>query len=108
MSEGSDDEDDPNTIVVHQLPWRSQGMPLHEFSVVYLSFSFVADLSKFLNKLDERYEAKVKKQGMLMAKKARKIGSFASSVPPPEAAGWTIDKEWKKSETKQVSAGSRC
>ena len=50
---------------------------------------------------------------MLMAKKARKIGSFASSVPPPEAAGWTIDKEWKKSETQSmfavnIYAGSRC
>ena len=56
-----------------------------------------ADLNTFLSKLDERYEAKVKKQGMLMAKKVRKIGSMSSSTPPPEAAGWTIDKEWKKS-----------
>lgn len=73
-------------------------------TVMYLSyFSFVTDLNKFLNKLDERYEAKVKKQGMLMAKKARKIGSFASSVPPLETPGWTIDKEWKKSETQKIS-----
>ena len=27
--------------------------PLHEFSVVYLYFSFVADLSKFRNNLDD-------------------------------------------------------
>ncbi len=26
MSEESDDPKDPNTLIVHKLPWRSQGM----------------------------------------------------------------------------------
>ena len=40
---------------------RYESFPLHEFSVVYLSFFL---LQTSVNKLDEGYEAKVKKQGM--------------------------------------------
>ena len=57
-----------------------------------------ADLNSFLSRLDQRYEAKVKKQGMLMAKKARRIGCPSASVPPADTAAWTIDKQWKNSK----------
>ena len=94
MSEESDDANDPNIIVVHRLTWRSTGTSLS--LECHCDYTIFTDLNTFLNKLDERYDAKVKKQGMLMAKKVRRIGCLSSSVPPPEAAAWTIDKDWKQ------------
>ena len=45
--------------------------------------------------LDKRYEEKVKKEGVLVARKCRKIGCPASSGPPPNAPDWTLDPNWK-------------
>ena len=44
-----------------------------------------------MEKLDTRYEEKVKKDGVLVA---RKTGSPAKSGPPPNAPSWTIDPKW--------------
>lgn len=49
-----------------------------------------AGLTDFLQKLDGRYEEKVKKGGTMMAKKERKIGSPLSCKPPEGAPEWTI------------------
>ena len=54
---------------------------------------FIADLTTILKKLDDRYEAKIKKQGMLMARKTFSVGSPLSSRPPPDSASWTIDND---------------
>ena len=53
-------------------------------------------LCDFLAKLDQRYEAKVKKDGTFMARKVRCIGTPSTSEPPPSAPEWTIDPEWKE------------
>ena len=47
-----------------------------------------------MEKLDTRYEDKVKKDGILVARKTRKTGSPAKSGPPPNAPSWTIDPKW--------------
>ena len=56
------------------------------------------ELNTFLKKLDDRYEAKVKKQGMLMVRKGRKVGCPSSTPPPPNAAAWTVQKNRENSE----------
>ena len=53
----------------------------------------IADLNTFLKKLDDRHEAKIKKQGMLMARKTRSVGSPSSSVPSPDTASRTIERK---------------
>lgn len=53
----------------------------------------LSGLDEFLKRLDSRYEEKVKKEGMLMAKQNRSQLSLAS-VPPPIAPNWTINPEW--------------
>lgn len=52
-------------------------------------------LKEFLARLDRRYDDKVKKDGVTMAKKPRKIGFDSQSLPPPDAPEWTIEKQWK-------------
>ena len=53
----------------------------------------IADLNTFLKKLDDRHKAKIKKQGMLMARKTRSVGSPSSSVPSPDTASRTIERK---------------
>ena len=48
-----------------------------------------------MDKLDARYEEKVKKEGILVARKTRKPGSPAKSHPPIGAPSWTVDAEWQ-------------
>ena len=70
---------------------------INSMYIITLSYTVtIAELNTFLIKLDERYEAKVKKQGMLRAKKIRRIGCLSSSTPPHDAAKWMVDKEWGK------------
>ena len=47
-----------------------------------------------MQKLDTRYEDKVKKMGFFVARKTRKTGSPAKSGPPPSAPSWTIGPKW--------------
>lgn len=61
-------------------------------------FSNYKGLVKFLEKLDARYEDKVKKDGILVARKTRKIGSPMKSGPPHNAPSWTIDPKWNGKE----------
>ena len=56
---------------------------------------FAIDLVKFLEKLDKRYEEKVKKEGLLVARKTRKLGSASNSSPPTNAPEWTVNPEWE-------------
>lgn len=58
-------------------------------------YQFATGLVKFLEKLDTRYEEKVKKEGVLVARKTRKTGCPARSGPPPNAPNWTVDPKWK-------------
>ena len=73
----------------------------------YLCY-LIAELNTFLEKLDNRYEAKIKKQGMLMARKTRSVGSPSSSVTPLDTASWTIDNDWEKSELHLYNKSSMC
>jgi hypothetical protein len=46
--------------------------------------------------LDKRYEEKIRKEGILVARKPRKYGSPSNTFPPPDAPRWTVDQEWAK------------
>ena len=90
MTEESDDPTDPNAIIIHPLPWRSES----EWVTIYLLdliSAIFAELNAFFSKLDRRYDAKVKKDGNTMAKKVRKTGSISDSPPPAGAPDWTLN-----------------
>ena len=44
----------------------------------------------FIGKLDERYEGKLKKDNVLMARKVRKIGEVSTRRQPSNAPKWTV------------------
>ena len=90
MTEESDDPTDPNAIVIHPLPWRSESKGL-VFCCNIVVICDVSGLNTFLLKLDRRYDARVKKDGNTMAKKVRKIGSTSDSPPPAGAPDWAIN-----------------
>ncbi len=52
----------------------------------------ISELNDFVALLDERYDSKVKKDGITMAKKIRKLGLPSISYPPSGAPDWTV---WK-------------
>ena len=56
-------------------------------------------LTEFLHRLDGRYDERVKKDGMIMAKKQRKVGAPASSTPPADAPEWTVDAQWRQQQS---------
>lgn len=95
MSEESDKSDDPGTIVVHHLPWRSSGIE-YILSLVIIVVVSSSDFNTFIHHLDERYDQKLKKQGMLMAKKVREVGTSSNQPPPPNAPRWSIRKTGRK------------
>lgn len=64
------------------------------FTIHNLLFSNYTGLVKFMEKLDTRYEDKIKKDGVLVARKTRRTGSPAKSGPPPNAPSWTVDPKW--------------
>ena len=69
---------------------------LHELIVL---FWCLAELVQFLGKLDERYEAKLKKDNVLMARKVRHLGEESCRCQPPNSPKWTV---------KQPAAGQCC
>ena len=101
MSEESDCSSDANAMIVHALPRRSQGKML-SYILLYNNFVLLiyTALNHFIQKLDERHENRIHKQGMLMARKNKISGSVSSTScsPPPDPPAWTIYAEWRKSE----------
>lgn len=99
MTEESDHPDDPYTLVVHPLQWRLQSKArlshFHRFELLCLIFTHSAGLCDFLAWLDQQYDDRVKKEGITMAKKNRKIGFNSTTLPPSDAPDWTLDQEWK-------------
>ena len=55
------------------------------------------ELADFLSLLDNRYDARVKKDGVTMAKKVRQLGLSSKSSPPSGAPDWTVDQNWRGS-----------
>ena len=49
-----------------------------------------AELMQFLERLDERHEAKLRKDNVLMARKVRQLGEVAHRPQPTNAPKWTI------------------
>ena len=104
MSDEFDDEDhDPQLVVVHQPIWRSKREPKVRFKMILFYFMLLfcqiyAGLTEFLHRLDVRYDEKVKKDGMIMAKKQRKVGAPASCKPPADAPEWAVDAEWRQQQ----------
>ena len=100
MTEESDDPSDPNVIVIHPLPWRSESeifiTSVGDWYLVVFNYCVLvlAGLNGFLSKLDRRYEHKVKKDGNTMAKKVRKIGTASDSPPPSGAPDWALNETW--------------
>lgn len=97
MTEECDDSDDPTVIVEHPVPWRSQREWYYIRSSLLFNRTLFSGLSDFLASLDERYSQKVHKEGGLMAKKCRKTGSPASSLPPCDAPSWAVDPKYGRS-----------
>ena len=52
---------------------------------------FNAELKEFLDVLDQRYETRLKRDGVQMAKKMRRIGEVSCRGPPQEAPQWTLN-----------------
>ena len=74
MSEESDDPDNPNMLIVHSIPWRSERFNSHKSVIsIFKLFFYSIGLNDFLGQLDKRYEQK-RKDGITMAKKFRKMG----------------------------------
>ena len=48
----------------------------------------------FLDKLDKRYNEKIKKDGGLVARKNRLCGSMSTIAPRQEVPEWAIDPDW--------------
>ena len=44
----------------------------------------------FIGKLDERYEGKLRKDNVMMARKVRKIGELSTRQQPTNAPKWTV------------------
>ena len=65
---------------------------IHKVSSLNYLYIPSADLNTFIRQLDERYDQKIKKQGMLMAKKVREVGT--------DGKRWSIDKEWEEGKLK--------
>ena len=96
MSLESDDPDDSNSLIVHKLPWCSNSMfSIPVFASLICVTPICLGLTRFIEKLDARYEEKVKKEGILVARKTRKPGSPAKSDPPAGAPDWTVHPEWQ-------------
>ena len=60
-----------------------------QIHVLTYMYSCILGLTDFLYSLDERYQAKVSKEGKVMARKARKLGSVSACDPPYDAPDWT-------------------
>ena len=91
MTEESDDPEDDNVIIEHRLQWRSESKCC---SMHYMCLStyiiFIAELEEFMQILDQRHEAKAKKDKGTMAKKVRRVGTPSCSQPPSDAPTWTV------------------
>ena len=96
MSEESDDPDNPNVLIIHKLPWRSRGNLSWPYNIIIVIIITCSELSQFLETLDERYEKKIKKEGVLVARKQRRVGSTSVTIPQCSAPKWTVDEEWAK------------
>ena len=60
-------------------------------------------LSKFLETLDDRAEATVKQtKKHVCERKKRIVCSPTKSTPPSDAPGWTVSKEWLKSNKQNL------
>lgn len=105
MSEESDDSEDPQSIIVHQLKWRSKRQYdhshnyKHQVALPIQSYHSTAGLTDFLRQLDERYEARVKKEGTAMVRKIRKIGSSSCGSPTADAPAWLLETSPRGSYT---------
>ena len=58
--------------------------------VLCCSALLLVELEQFLEKLDERYEAKLKKDNVLMARKVRRVGEESCRKQPSSAPKWTV------------------
>ena len=96
MSEESDDPDNPNVLIIHKLLWRSKGNLSWPYNIIIVIIITCSELNQFLETLDERYEKKIKKEGVLVARKQRRIGSTSVTIPQCSAPKWTVDEEWAK------------
>lgn len=54
--------------------------------------NFIIELNDFMQILDQRHEAKAKKDKGMMAKKTRKVGSPSCAPPPSDAPAWTVKR----------------
>ena len=93
MSEESDDADDTNTLVVHKFPWRSLGITV---LLLCLFLYCSLEMCQFLEKLDLRYQEKISKEGVLVARKNCKNGGISETLPCLDVPEWIIDPKWRK------------
>ena len=64
--------------------------------MIFYNYYLYLELCQFINKLDSRYQEKVTREGILVARKTRKEGSLSKTLPRHDAPQWTIDPLWTK------------
>ena len=97
MTEESDDEEEPNRIVLHKLEWRSESKVPYVKKSTYV-FSFCCSgsaLNKYIKILDIRLSKLTETQELAgnVAKKVRVLGAMSQSNPPYDAPTWAVRKE---------------
>ena len=92
MTEESDDPDNPESIIQHKLPWRSESK-LIQFNVVTESLYVLLELNRYINVLDKRREKVGCRSSGLVAKKVRVLGHPSESQPPASAPSWAVQSK---------------
>lgn len=90
VTEESDDPENPNGIVEHKLPWRSQSK-LSNITPVSCYF-LLSELDEFMSVLERRLSNKQPQAAGLVAKKVCRIGIPSDSVQPSDAPAWSVNK----------------
>lgn len=89
MTEESEAEGD--VIRQHPLKWRSEGMPVSNFTSLtdFVFFTFSAEVNKLIKRIDRRI-AKSPIRGTIQPKK-RECSTPSDSGPPRDFPEWAVD-----------------
>lgn len=95
MTDESDCSED-DCIVLHQIPWRSQGTEIYLYVANnnYYLHIFKTELNLWMEELDQRFKKKLEGKSCTTPSRKRKIGSPSTSSPPSDAPKWAVDPNW--------------
>ena len=97
LTEESDDPDNPNGIIEHKIPWRSQGKIYIKKNMVKVKYyNIYIELNEFMMKLEKRASKRQPQPVGLVAKKVRYSGDASNSEPPTDAPVWAVKQQHSK------------